>query len=159
ESMNQAAGSVTAIAVTSSGQIVVGFAPNGTPIRAVSIGSTLSSLVPAFLRDYAVFGAALIVVTLSWAIFRVRAVALSQLPGTTKKAPRSKGHHLRPAISSSPMMWKEIFVEPGFRLTRMGRIVVSLLVVLSFLPAGWIVWDVTHRPVPISAQQRVRPQP
>jgi ABC-type transport system involved in multi-copper enzyme maturation permease subunit len=120
------------------------FAPGGMRVIkfvAPTAAATLASVVPAFLRNFAIFHGLLILVTIGWAISRVRLVALGQTSRESRRRLRVKRIRQRPAIGRLPMIWKELFVEPGFRLTRMGRIVVWLLVVLSFIPAIWIVWN------------------
>jgi ABC-type transport system involved in multi-copper enzyme maturation permease subunit len=51
----------------------------------------------------------------------------------------------RPACGKHPMIWKEVFAEPGIRLAWFGRIVMGILVLISMIPALWIiiyfVWD------------------
>jgi hypothetical protein len=100
----------------------------------------LSSIIPPFLRNYAIFHGLLILIATTWAVYRFRAVVLRQPAVQTIRSVRVKRHLLRPPVGRLPMVWKELFIEPGFRLTRMGRIVVALLVVISLVPVLWTVW-------------------
>src|SRR5262249_28528346 len=70
-----------------------------------------------------------------------RPIVLAQISRSATLEPRGRRHRLRPQVGRLPMIWKELFIEPGFRLTRMGRLVVYLLVALSFSPAIWVVWN------------------
>jgi ABC-type transport system involved in multi-copper enzyme maturation permease subunit len=44
-----------------------------------------------------------------------------------------------------PMVWKEVYIEPGFRLNWLGKAVLALLVVVSLIPAVWIVANYAPR--------------
>src|SRR5207244_13051236 len=81
----------------------------------------------------------------TWAVLRLRTVALAQANRTARlKKPKGVLRELtprRPRIGRYPMLWKEIYAEPGLRLNWPGRILVAVLVVMSFVPAGWIVYD------------------
>jgi ABC-type transport system involved in multi-copper enzyme maturation permease subunit len=37
------------------------------------------------------------------------------------------------------MVWKELFIEPGFRLGRAGKVIVGVFVLLSLLPAAYVL--------------------
>ncbi len=96
------------------------------------------------LRNYAIFHGLLIGVCMAWSMARIRAVALKERSTSSSKAARSFRVKHRPRVGQSPMLWKEIFAEPGFRFPWFGRIVVYVLVILSFVPAvtvicSWIV--------------------
>ena len=66
------------------------------------------------------------------AVLRLRPVALRQ---PERVAPRVPGRLYRPRVGRLPMIWKELFIEPGFRLNWVGRLVAALAVLLSLAPA------------------------
>jgi ABC-type transport system involved in multi-copper enzyme maturation permease subunit len=81
----------------------------------------------------------------SLAVWKLRAVALHQTYGKPQKAPLKIRLLGRPRCGNQPMIWKEVFAEPGIRLAWFGRIVMGLLVGISMIPPVWIfiyfVWD------------------
>jgi len=97
------------------------------------------------LRNYAVFHLTVAFGCTAWAIWKVRAVALLQTYGKPQKAPLRVRWLGRPACGRYPVIWKEVFAEPGIRLAWFGRIVLGILVGISMIPAIWIiiyyVWD------------------
>jgi ABC-type transport system involved in multi-copper enzyme maturation permease subunit len=151
--------SVASVAFNPSGNVIavnvgrqirlwsVNGAPLGT-VAGITPGAALSSIVPKFLRDYAIFHALLILATLGWAVYRVQRVVLGHVSGVPKREPPAKRDYLRPAVSDLPMIWKELFIEPLFRLRRLGQVIIWLLIVLSFIPAIWYIlqdFDPVHR--------------
>jgi ABC-type transport system involved in multi-copper enzyme maturation permease subunit len=115
----------------SSGNLFVVIAQMG---RAWDRGRTLADILPTLLRNYALFHGLLAVICAGWAVARVRAVALKQAHG---KAPRaSLGVRLlgRPRVVDQPMIWKEVFAEPGLRFGWFGWTAIVLLVLASFIP-------------------------
>jgi ABC-type transport system involved in multi-copper enzyme maturation permease subunit len=147
---------------------------------ALSSGQRLSEVLPDILAGYVIFHAIVIVVCCTWAVLRVRAVALKEVevkgPGRLKSVgivagmigllliplvgwaallwlrpwrqlAKARGparpiwFGSRPAVTAWPMIWKETIAEPGLRFNWMGRIIVMLLLIVCFLPAGWIIID------------------
>lgn len=96
-----------------------------------------TAAVAGALSGFLIFHAVLAVACTTWAIARLRALALQQGPAAPEIALQFR-HHYRPALRRLPMVWKELFVEPGFRLSKLGGMVMCVLVVLSLLPAAWI---------------------
>src|SRR4029077_2114004 len=84
---------------------------------------------------YAVFHLVVTAVCVTWAVARLRAVALAQAgEPATGEAVRGR-LWLRPPVGRRPMVWKEVFAEPALRFGRAGRIGVWVFVLLSFVPA------------------------
>src|SRR5207253_7702589 len=54
----------------------------------------------------------------------------------------------RPPVRNKPMLWKEINLEAGLGFNRLGRIVVALIILASFLPALWIGYHYLMADVP-----------
>src|SRR5262249_39086416 len=46
----------------------------------------------------------------------------------------------RPRVGRSPMIWKEVFAEPGLRFGWIGRIVTLLLILASLVPLVFILY-------------------
>jgi ABC-type transport system involved in multi-copper enzyme maturation permease subunit len=105
---------------------------------AVGTGKNLADSLPSVLRDYALFHGCVGVFCSSWAVIRLRALALKQSYGKVQKLQWRTRFWSRPAVGNRPMLWKEIFIEPGLRLNALGRILVSVLVISSFIPVVFI---------------------
>lgn len=91
------------------------------------------------LRNYAVFHLAVALGCASLGVWKLRAVALAQTYGKPQKMSLRVRWLGRPACGKHPMIWKEVFAEPGIRLAWFGRIVLGLLVGISMIPALWII--------------------
>ncbi len=106
-------------------------------LKQTALSGALPDTLPRVLRDYAVFHGVLTLLTVGLAAARLRAVALKE---QVVKAAR-KGRRGRPTVGNySPVLWKEVFAESGQGMNRFGRIVVYLLVGLSFVPFALIVY-------------------
>lgn len=112
---------------------------------AVSSGRSLGAALESVLADYMTFHVICTAACTTWAVLRLRAVALQQAGGAVgvreKKLAKRALRLRRPPVSNRPMLWKEVYVEAGSRLNALGRILVGVLVVASFVPAGWIIYD------------------
>lgn len=103
-------------------------------------GGSLDDVLWERLGEYALFHGLVALACTTWAVGRLRTVALKETyqqprrPGFFRRRPRR-----RPAIGNRPMLWKEVVIEPGFRLTRIGRLILGLLVLLSFVPAATMI--------------------
>lgn len=101
-------------------------------------GGGVTDLLLNLLRNYAAFHGFVILICTVWSVVRVRALALKQSYGQVER-PKEKVQLVpRPKIGSRPMLWKEIIVEGGLRFGRVGRAVILLLVLASFLPPVFI---------------------
>jgi ABC-type transport system involved in multi-copper enzyme maturation permease subunit len=105
-------------------------------------GSTttpLAAILPGLLRGYLLCHGLIAVVCAGWAIARLRVVALRQGTGDRRRVVVGARRRIRPRVGLQPMVWKEVFVEPGFRLTGGGWVTVLSIVLISLLPGLWIV--------------------
>ena len=91
------------------------------------------------LRNYAVFHLAVAFGCAAVGVWKVRAVALLQTYGKPQKAALRVRWLGRPACGSYPMIWKEVFAEPGIQLAWFGRIVIAVLIGISMIPGIWII--------------------
>lgn len=109
------------------------------------------------LGHFTIFHLIVIAIFVAWAGLRLRAIALVQMFGGSRRslvrrlmpnspksrvkpAPRTSSRFARPAVGENPVMWKEVFVDTGLRLTGLGRIMIMGLIGLSFVPAAFIFW-------------------
>jgi ABC-type transport system involved in multi-copper enzyme maturation permease subunit len=102
-------------------------------------GGRLDLLVPKLLRNYALFHFLLSLLCLGWAVYRLRPQALKEAGDVPRVRRRLFSLLPRPRVGSWPMIWKELFIERGFRLHWLARIVVAVLIIASFLPVAGIV--------------------
>jgi ABC-type transport system involved in multi-copper enzyme maturation permease subunit len=120
---------------------------------AVSKGAELDSLLPEALGWYAGFHGILCFVWLTWAARRLRRSAVGaelsrSEPGDASadrgsSAPAShapRRRWKRPKMSDRPMLWKELWAEPGVRPGKWGRIILGAFVPVSFLPVALILY-------------------
>ena len=107
----------------------------GNPLLIISDmgmrGAFTKALFDAALRDYALFWGILSTFWLSYAVLRLRPVALSQAEGAPARG-RGRAERAaptRPAVGDDPIAWKEVFAEP--RVRRRGRGVGQLLIIIA----------------------------
>jgi ABC-type transport system involved in multi-copper enzyme maturation permease subunit len=93
------------------------------------------------LRKYAIWHGLVMAVSLSWAVLRLRAVALTQ-GGSAKRVKRVRRVVKRRPVGRRPMLWKEIHVEGNPRFGWAGYAFVMLLVAASFVPVGLMIYFV-----------------
>jgi ABC-type transport system involved in multi-copper enzyme maturation permease subunit len=101
-------------------------------------GGTVDKVLPELLAGYAIFHGLVAIGMPLWATARLRSVAMSEhetRPRKKKMAALPTRVIRRPRVGRYPMLWKEVFAEPGMRLLWLGRIAVALVVLGSFAPA------------------------
>ncbi len=105
----------------------------------VSANVPLADVLVTTLRNYALFHGILALGGPLWVALRLRAIALTEASRTPGRAAAVDKHggDGRPArhVGRLPMVWKEVVAEGGLRLNRAGRVIIVLLVPISFLPA------------------------
>jgi len=101
--------------------------------RGGSVGDVLGEVLERYALFHGLFSAACV----GLALVRLRPVALKQAgESATKKKRRFalfRRRRRRP-VGARPMLWKEIWVEGGLRFGWFGRILVALVVGVSFIP-------------------------
>ena len=109
-------------------------------IRKDILGSTtLPAALQAHLGPYLWTHLLIAGVCLLWALLRLRALAL---PEPTVRPPWRRGRllpHLRPRVGGNPILWKELWAEPGLMVNAFGKTLMGLIALVSLLPALWIV--------------------
>src|SRR5262249_50530000 len=70
-----------------------------------------------------------------WAMAGLGAGAVAQGDGAGRKDRPTRS---RPRVGRHPMLWKEVFAEPGLAFNRFGKVLVALIILASFIPAVWI---------------------
>src|SRR5262249_44399459 len=101
----------------------------------------MEEALPKALRGYLLFHGILALVCISWAVLRLRAIALKETYGRARRARLSVRWFGRPNVGARPMVWKEVYAEPGLRLHWFGKIVIVLLLLASFYPAVGYLYD------------------
>jgi ABC-type transport system involved in multi-copper enzyme maturation permease subunit len=97
--------------------------------------------LPLTLERYLLFHGVLAAVCGLWATARLRATALKETYAKEKKLPLLWRWLGRPAVGGQPMLWKELFADPGLKFNWLGRILVGVLVAGSFVPVVFIVYN------------------
>jgi len=97
------------------------------------------------LKKYAAWHGVVVAVSLSWAVLRLRGVALAQ-GSTSKRVRRARRVVRRRPVGDRPMLWKEVFVEGNPRFGWLGYAFLMLLVCASFVPVGIMVYSIFFDP-------------
>jgi ABC-type transport system involved in multi-copper enzyme maturation permease subunit len=106
---------------------------------AQSKGILLDQVLPGLIGNYALIHGLVALAATTWAVARMRSVAMTETIVRKSRAGRRRWLP-RPGMRGKPMMWKEVILEAGLGFNRLGRIVVALIILASFLPAIWIVY-------------------
>jgi len=114
----------------------------GDPLRAYSEARSAISASgprgPEFLRilgEYAAFHGSVFVAGLSYAVWRLRPIALKQASLGDGTAARRRRNTRRPDVfENHPMVWKEVYAERTYNVGRVARLTLRLLPVLAFVP-------------------------
>lgn len=119
----------------------------GNPIIAIfqlgqAIGGrgrgSLSTVLPGLLEQYAWFHLTVAAIAVTWSIVRLRTISLAQTTaGTTAKV--RWWQRLRPAVSDSPMLWKEVFIEGQIKLNWLIWCAIAVLVFLTLGTGFWVL--------------------
>jgi ABC-type Na+ efflux pump permease subunit len=100
----------------------------------------LTTILPQLLQEFGIFHCSFIVLCLGWAMYRLRPVGVqqsaSETPGRFRRKPRRN-----PAVGNFPMLWKELFADPGPRLHWTLRVLGALIILAGFVPAAIILWE------------------
>jgi ABC-type transport system involved in multi-copper enzyme maturation permease subunit len=102
---------------------------------------TLATEVPILLKSYALFHGIVFAVCTILAVLRLRRVALKQMYGKAKKTSVRTALFGRPAVGNQPMLWKEFFVEGGFRFNILAAVILLLLLFGTLLPGLIIIFS------------------
>jgi ABC-type transport system involved in multi-copper enzyme maturation permease subunit len=95
----------------------------------------LDSMLPRLLLHYVVFHAAVALFCATAAVLRLRRAAWARVR-PARRPWLGRLFRLRPTPALWPMLWKELFVEPGLRLGRLGWTCVALVVLASLVPVA-----------------------
>jgi ABC-type Na+ efflux pump permease subunit len=104
--------------------------------RDMAAGVPLADSLPGRLRDYALFHLLLALGCIAWASARLRVVFRKQVYGTNLQ--RGPSVRRRPRVGRWPMAWKEVIAERGLRFNWFGWLILTVLVIGSFLPLLFI---------------------
>lgn len=106
-------------------------------------GATQVNLFNGTLH-YLSFHAVVFTLLIAWSGWRLRAIALAQTFGGPKRrwlSRKPKPAPRRPDMGDSPILWKEIFIESGFRMGLVAKAIIVVLVLASFAPVGVMIVD------------------
>jgi ABC-type transport system involved in multi-copper enzyme maturation permease subunit len=106
--------------------------------RDLVAGNPLDEILPGLLCNYALFHGGVALGCVSVAVARMRAVALKQLHGAAPRPSLAARVWGRPPVGSLPVLWKEVFAEPGLKVSWFGRVVIGVLIAVSIAPGVWI---------------------
>ena len=103
----------------------------------------------AALGRFALFWAVVGGLAMAYSVWRLRPIALGHGKAPTQKA-IDKQARRRPAVGSDPMLWKEVFLEGGFKGGCVGWLTAALIVGLVFMWPPILVYEAffgnTYRP-------------
>jgi ABC-type transport system involved in multi-copper enzyme maturation permease subunit len=103
------------------------------------LGQSVGGIMLRLLGRFALFHTGLFLVCIGWSIWRLRVLALAQGQKTGQRLKNRSRRAIMPRMGRWPMVWKELFIEPGFRLGPVGKIIVGMFVLLSLIPAAYIL--------------------
>jgi ABC-type transport system involved in multi-copper enzyme maturation permease subunit len=98
----------------------------------------LATVIPSLLGTYAVLHGTVALVAVTWAVRRLRLAALSSKRMKPLKKERTARHWARPSIGRTPMVWKEVYAEPGMAFNGFGKAIMAIIVIVSFAPPLWL---------------------
>lgn len=92
------------------------------------------------LRDYAIFHGSIILLCCGLAVARLRAVVRNERISRREALPWAARLFGRPRVRNHAMLWKEVYLESRLKLGWLGRLVLAILVLVSFaaLVPFWI---------------------
>lgn len=121
---------------------------------AVAGGAPLVDVLPSELLRFAAFQGTVALITLSLAVIRLRPVALREV---IAKAPTNLEKSLRirrrPAVGKWPMVWKEVYAEPGPRRKIGTWVVLTLGLGVCFFPVGMIFYSMLSENKSLASSQ------
>jgi hypothetical protein len=107
--------------------------------EAVKAGTQLAAVLPGVFIRYALVHGLVAIASCTAAIWQVRRLALRESSFKAKHR-RQRTHidrWLRPG--TQPMLWKEVCADRGLAFNRAGRVIVILIVIVSFVPAVFLL--------------------
>jgi ABC-type transport system involved in multi-copper enzyme maturation permease subunit len=110
-------------------------------VQRAGFAGNLADTLPPLVGRYALFQGVVAGVCTSWAVLRLRAIALKQVQGPARRTRALFQFFRRPRVGTRPMLWKEIVVEGSTRLGWLGRLGIGGLVIGTFVPAALVLND------------------
>jgi ABC-type transport system involved in multi-copper enzyme maturation permease subunit len=103
-------------------------------------GGLTPTNMAAALGRYALFWAAVGGLLMAYSVWRLRPIALGHNKAPTQKVIDRQARR-RPAVGTDPMLWKEVFLESGFKGGCIGWLVGALVAGLVFVWPPIIVYN------------------
>jgi ABC-type transport system involved in multi-copper enzyme maturation permease subunit len=100
----------------------------------------LADVLPAYLRNYALFHGAIALLAPLWSVLRLRAIALNETTETSRRRRPMFALTRRPRVGDQPMIWKEVFADRGLRAHWLAKAIVVVLILVSFVPVFVIAY-------------------
>jgi ABC-type transport system involved in multi-copper enzyme maturation permease subunit len=103
----------------------------------------LDDVVWPFVGRAAIFHGVVFLLTVGFTAFRLRHIAISQMERRGQAVTRTGGKPIpdHPEVGNFPMLWKEVFIEPGRRSRWWVRAGAWIIAIASFMPAVWYTCD------------------
>lgn len=116
------------------------FSGFGRVLRTLERGAPVPAVLLEVVEQYALFHIAFSLICVTWAVVRLRPIALAQAAAVSKVRSRFQlfRRRKRPPVTNWPMLWKEVRIEAGLKFGWFGRIAVGILVGLTFVPVVMI---------------------
>jgi ABC-type transport system involved in multi-copper enzyme maturation permease subunit len=109
--------------------------------EAQGTGLLLQNVLPTLLGNYALVHGLLALTFVFWAVVRLRVVAQNEIIRRPRKNLRRLWSWRWLPVRRKPMLWKELHLEARLGFNRLGRFVIILIALASFLPALWIGYE------------------
>jgi ABC-type transport system involved in multi-copper enzyme maturation permease subunit len=111
----------------------------------VGSGRSLAAGLETVLEGYIGFHLVFTALCITWAVRRLRVIALNQASEAARTKPTVRALRWsapwRPPVGDMPMIWKEVHAEPGVRMSAASRAVLGVVILASFIPPGWMLWE------------------
>lgn len=102
-------------------------------------GTPLTAILPPLVKRYAIFHGIVAFYCIVFAILHMRKTALATPRQKPPKKERTTRRWFRPSLGRQPMVWKELFAEPGMAFSWFGKTIVLVIVFVSLAYPAWIV--------------------
>jgi ABC-type transport system involved in multi-copper enzyme maturation permease subunit len=112
-------------------------------------GRTVGPVLGEALEHYAIFHSVVTAAFVGLALVRLRPVALAQAGAPANRKKRRfalRVRRRRPPVGTRPMVWKEVRIEGGLRFGWFGRVLIALIVGISFVPFVIMVYEIFFDP-------------
>jgi ABC-type transport system involved in multi-copper enzyme maturation permease subunit len=108
--------------------------------RAFAQGQDVAAAIRASLQHAVIFHLTCTLICSGLAVAHVRQAISGSIYGSDAPDLWTRlRRRLRPAIGDQPVLWKELFTEPTSGGSPFGRVLVALILLVSFAPLAWLL--------------------